>query len=58
MAVRKDFYIDMVGEAEIASEDNFIETPVMIIQLVIVLITFPSEKTPIVYSESGVPIIC
>ena len=42
---RKDFYIDMVGEAEIASEDNFIETPVMIIQLVIVLITFPIFHT-------------
>lgn len=38
---RKDFYIDMVGEAEIASEESFIETPVMIIQSVIVLITFP-----------------
>ncbi len=38
---RKDFYIDMVGEAEIMSEETFIEAPVMIIQLVTVLITFP-----------------
>lgn len=38
---RKDFYIDMVGEAEIASEESFIETPVIIIQLITVLITFP-----------------
>ena len=34
-------YIDMVGEAEIMSEETFIEAPVMIIQLVTVLITFP-----------------
>ncbi|MDE6658870.1 MAG: hypothetical protein K2K01_01975 [Eubacterium sp.] len=38
---RKDFYIDMVGEAEIASEETFIETPVILIQLATVLITFP-----------------
>ena len=38
---RKDFYIDMVGEAEIASEETFIEAPVMLIQLVTVLVTFP-----------------
>lgn len=38
---RKDFYIDMVGEAEIASEESFIEAPIMIIQIITVLITFP-----------------
>ncbi|MCI8498288.1 MAG: hypothetical protein HFG33_02690 [Bacilli bacterium] len=38
---RKDFYIDMVGEAEIMNEEMFIESPVMIIQLVIIIITFP-----------------
>ena len=38
---RTDFYIDMVGEAEIASEETFIEAPVMLIQLAIVLVTFP-----------------
>lgn len=38
---RKDFYIDMVGEGEIESEETFIEAPVMMIQVIIVLATFP-----------------
>lgn len=38
---RKDFYIDMVGEAEIKSEEDFIELPVMLVQLATVFITFP-----------------
>ena len=38
---RKDFYIDMVGEAEIQSEESFIEGPIILIQLLTVLITFP-----------------
>lgn len=38
---RKDFYIDMVGEAEIASEEDFIELPVMLVQLLTVAVTFP-----------------
>lgn len=38
---RKDFYIDMVGEAEIASEESFVEAPVILIQVVTVFVTFP-----------------
>jgi len=38
---RKDFYIDMVGAAEIQSKESFIETPIIIMQIIIVLITFP-----------------
>lgn len=38
---RKDFYIDMVGEAEIVSEQDFIELPVMMVQLLTVAVTFP-----------------
>lgn len=38
---RKDFYIDMVGNALIKSEEEFIETQIMIIQIIVVLITFP-----------------
>ncbi len=38
---RKDFYIDMVGKAEIASEESFIEGPIILIQLLTVLFTFP-----------------
>lgn len=38
---RKDFYIDMVGEAEIASEESFIEGPTLLIQVITVLVTFP-----------------
>lgn len=38
---RKDFYIDMVGKAAIASEESFIEGPIILIQLLTVLFTFP-----------------
>lgn len=38
---RTDFYIDMVGEAEIVSSESFIDTPILIIQLLTVFITFP-----------------
>lgn len=38
---RKDFYIDMVGEAEVYSEESFIESPVMLTQIITVIITFP-----------------
>lgn len=38
---RKDFYIDMVGEAEIASKESFVDAPIMLIQLLVVFITFP-----------------
>lgn len=38
---RKDFYIDMVGAASIQSEETFIETPVIMIQLLVIIITFP-----------------
>ncbi len=38
---RKDFYIDMVGEAEIKSEETFIEGPIMLIQILTVVIAFP-----------------
>ncbi len=38
---RKDFYIDMVGDAEIKSKDTFIDGPIMLIQILVVFITFP-----------------
>lgn len=38
---RTDFYIDMVGEAEIISSEDFIDAPVLLVQLIMVLITFP-----------------
>ncbi len=38
---RRDFYIDMVGAAEIKSEDSFINGPVLIVQVLIVIIFFP-----------------
>lgn len=38
---RKDFYIDMVGNAAIASEESFIEGPIILIQLLTVFLTFP-----------------
>lgn len=38
---RKDFYIDMVGDAAIASEESFIEGPIILIQILTVLFTFP-----------------
>lgn len=38
---RTDFYIDMVGGAEIKSEETFIEAPIMLVQIITVLILFP-----------------
>lgn len=38
---RTDFYIDMVGEAEIQSEESFIEAPIILIQLLVIAIVFP-----------------
>lgn len=38
---RTDFYIDMVGEAEIVSSEAFIDTPVLIIEVFTTLILFP-----------------
>lgn len=37
---RKDFYIDMVGDAAIQSEESFIEGPVVLIQLATVAVVF------------------
>lgn len=37
---RKDFYIDMVGEAEIVAPDSYIDGPVLLMQLVTVVVTF------------------
>ena len=37
---RKDFYVDMVGGAEIQSEESFIETPVIIWQLLTIMVVF------------------
>lgn len=36
-----DFYVDMVGEAEIKSEAEFIETPLLGFQILTIIITFP-----------------
>lgn len=36
-----DLYIDMVGEAEIQSEEYYIETPIMLSQIITVIIAFP-----------------
>ena len=36
-----DFYIDMVGEAEIQSEEYYIEMPIMFSQIITVIIAFP-----------------
>ncbi len=38
---RKDFYIDMLGNAEISSEESFVETPKTIVQMLTVIILFP-----------------
>jgi len=38
---RTDFYIDMVGEAEILSEESFIDTPILLIELVTTILLFP-----------------
>lgn len=38
---RHDFYIDMVGKGEIVSEEDYVKTPVLMIQLATVFITFP-----------------
>ena len=37
---RTDFYIDMVGDASILSEESFIETPVIFIKLFTILFVF------------------
>lgn len=37
---RHDFYIDMVGNAAIQSEESFIETPVLLLQLLTVAVVF------------------
>ena len=42
---RTDFYIDMVGEAEIVNSETFIDTPIILMQLVTILITFPIFHT-------------
>jgi len=42
---RKDFYIDMVGEAEILSEESFIEGPIILVQILTVVIAFPIFHT-------------
>ncbi|MDE6285007.1 MAG: hypothetical protein K2M17_04605 [Bacilli bacterium] len=38
---RKDFYVDMVGGAEIQSEDYFVGAPAMIAQILTIVVTFP-----------------
>ncbi len=38
---RTDFYIDMVGEAEILSEESFIDTPILLIELITTILLFP-----------------
>ena len=38
---RKDFYVDMVGEAEIASEESAVEGPKTMVQVLTVVISFP-----------------
>lgn len=37
---RHDFYIDMVGESAIASEESFIEAPALLAQLLTVIVVF------------------
>ncbi len=38
---RHDFYVDMVGGAEIQSEDSFIGFPIMLMQVAVVVVFFP-----------------
>lgn len=38
---RKDFYIDMVGEAAIKSESDFVEGPTILIELLVIVVLFP-----------------
>lgn len=38
---RTNFYIDMVGNAEIASDETYIDLPVLVVQLLTVLVAFP-----------------
>ncbi|MDE5889066.1 MAG: hypothetical protein K2H20_03505 [Bacilli bacterium] len=38
---RKDFYIDMVGEAEVIPAEYYVEGTALLIQLLVVAITFP-----------------
>ncbi len=42
---RKDFYIDMVGEAEVISDEYYVDGVAMLIELLIVVITFPIFHT-------------
>ncbi len=42
---RKDFYIDMVGGAEIQSEESFVDTKVIFVQLLTIFFTFPIFHT-------------
>ncbi len=42
---RKDFYIDMVGGAEIQSEESFVDTRVLLVQLLTIFFTFPLFHT-------------
>ncbi len=42
---RKDFYIDMVGEAEIISDEYYVDGTIMLIQILVVVITFPIFHT-------------
>jgi len=38
---RKDFYIDMVGEAEVISPTYYVDGTVTLIQCIVVLVLFP-----------------
>ncbi len=42
---RTDFYIDMVGDAAIKSEESFIEGPTIVLQFLTIIITFPIFHT-------------
>lgn len=37
---RHDFYVDMVGDSAIESEESFIEAPVLLIQLLTIIVVF------------------
>ncbi len=42
---RKDFYIDMVGEAEVISDEYYVDGTAILIELLVVVITFPIFHT-------------
>lgn len=42
---RIDFYVDMVGNAAIESPETFIETPIILLQILIVVLFFPIFHT-------------